>query len=102
MAEPADVTVILAFETKTSERKALRSRAVYETDDGRIGLAEGELDRGKAGRPLFPPIALDKARQIAERAVAGDDAVITNPKSILVLATVLVAVLETIEKGETT
>lgn len=101
MPDPTDVRVIAAYATKTSERKATRSRAVYETEAGLIGLAEGRLDTGEAGRPLFPPLDLATLRAIAERAIAGDDAVITNPKSILVLATALVAVLETLCTGET-
>lgn len=101
MADPTDVRVIAAYETKTSERKTTRMRAVYETDGGLIGLAEGRLGQGEAGKPLFPPLDLSTLRAVAERAVAGDDAVITNPKSILVLATALVAVLETICTGET-
>lgn len=97
MPDPTDVRVIVAYPTKTTERKpASRTRVVYETDDGLIGLAEGEVTATKPGKPMFAPQPLPRMREIAERVVAGDDLMITNPKTLLVLAAALVAVLETL------
>jgi len=93
MSNDIPVRVITAFDTGNG-----KARAVYETDDGLIGLAEGRIDRGEAGRTLFPPLRLDDMRRTAERAISGDVRVIAHPKTILVLATALVAVLETVEQ----
>lgn len=98
-----EVIVLAAYDIPSRRRV----RVVFAGADDRLGLAEGrttadgtKLDAGVVGEPLFPPLTLAEMRHTAERAIAGESAVISHPKTILVLATALVAVLETICNAE--
>lgn len=90
----ASVRVVAAYGSNGG-----KTRVVFEDDDGRIGLAEGRIDRGEEGRALFDPQGLAEIRRYAELVVAGNATAISHPKGMMVLAAGLVAVLEAVSGG---